>query len=1047
MMISGIYIIVLVLLVCATAVSLIVLFRTRRRSFCCEGGTPFQSDYFRTAIESIQDAFWVCSSDWKKVVYVSPAYAIIWDQQIEDLRMDSFSWVNAVYEDDLGKISGVISSGSISGQQKFPDFRIRRKNGLVRWISLRVFPFQNDSSDCMILCAAEDITERKRSEDMFDRAFRENPCSMSISDLETGRYVEVNNAWLSTMEFQREDVVGFTARELSVYKNISDRNRIIDAIKATGRVNGIEVEFISKAGNSRFGMFFAEIVEIAGKNMMLSTILNITVQKKMEHALEASERKFHALFDTMTEGMALHEIVRDSAGNPCDYRVLYVNSAYETHTQLKPTHVIGRLATEIYGVGIPPYFKEFESVSRTRIPLRFESYFESVEKYYSISVVSPAEGQFATIFEDITERKKNEQILKESETRYRYLFEQNPASMLVYERITFRIIAVNDAFVLNYGYSHEEALGLLLSDFYPENERQSIKTFASGLNGYANAGEWHHIHKNGSIMTIVAHSHDIVFEGKNARIAVITDITERKKAEEEIGRLKNYLSNVINSNPTILVGLDKMMRVTLVNREAEIVTGKESSEAIGKSAETVLNSFAPWLAALKEGIEKRKQVIKPRQYVEMNGEHRYYDIVSYPLVSEEENGAVVRIDDVTETVRREEQLRQAQKMETVGTLAGGLAHDFNNVLGGIIGSVGLVRYILEDDRMLAEKIGGHIDLIERAGNRASEIVKQLLSLSRRHEISLIPVDLNIALKNVIQICSSSFEKSIEIVVDYPSSPAMIEADPSQVEQVFLNLCVNASHAMTIMRKADEHQGGVLSVSIRKIRADRIFCERHTEAIEGNYWMVSFADTGVGMEESTQQKIFDPFFTTKDKQHGTGLGLSMSYNNVHQHKGFIDVYSESGIGSTFNVYLPVREICEGEEVVSNDDAIVKGNGTVLVIDDEEIVRSIAASILIECGYDVISADGGREGITLFEENPQRFDIVLLDMAMPGLSGKEVYLELRKIKADVKVLLSSGFRQDSRVEETLALGINGFIQKPYSMAELSAKVNSIIGRNPQ
>ncbi len=250
--------------------------------------------------------------------------------------------------------------------------------------------------------------------------------------------------------------------------------------------------------------------------------------------------------------------------------------------------------------------------------------------------------------------------------------------------------------------------------------------------------------------------------------------------------------------------------------------------------------------------------------------------------------------------------------------------------------------------------------------------------------------------------------------------------------------------MTIMRKENEKQGGRLTIGIKKICIDHLFCSIHPEATPGRFLLISLADTGVGIESSIIKKIYDPFFTTKMQGIGTGLGLAMVYNIIHQHNGFIDVYSEVDVGSTFNIYLPEHEQWDQSVQPGEDNEIIHGNGCVLVIDDEDVVRIIARNILSECGYEVILAEDGRRGIELFMKMQDRIKAVLLDMAMPGMSGDEVFGELKKIRPDVKVLLSSGFKQDTRVEKVLSLGVSGFIQKPYSMIEMSYKLNDVISR---
>jgi PAS domain S-box-containing protein len=491
----------------------------------------------------------------------------------------------------------------------------------------------------------------------------------------------------------------------------------------------------------------------------------------------------------------------------------------------------------------------------------------------------------------------------------------------------------------------------------------------------------------------------------------------------------------------MLVGLDSEMNVTLINRKTEKASGFKMEEAIGNPVHSALEDFARVMKNLKNAIKERQTYSVPDFLLEKNGEKRFYNLILFPLIANGVEGAVVRIEDVTDTRRIDEQLRQAQKMETVGNLAGGLAHDFNNVLSGIVGTVSLIKHLMYKDNILNEKFTNYIDIIERSGKRAAEMVQQLLTLSRRYEVAMRPLDLNLSLRNVMQICHNTFDKSVEVIAEFAPGKAIINGDPSQVEQVILNLCINAAHAMTIMRSPGDKQGGNLSVSIRHIKADVYFCSVHPEAKPGSYWMVGHSDNGVGMDEDTLRSIFDPFFTTKERDQGTGLGLAMVYSIIHHHHGFIDVYSEKGVGSTFNVYFP-EMTGEGElEHPGFEPVVEKGEGTILVIDDEAIVRLMAESILKECGYDVISADNGREGVEIFRNRSDSIDAVLLDMAMPGMSGREVFIELQKIVPSVKVLLASGFRQDYRVDEVMKLGIAGFIQKPYSLGDLSKKIKGI------
>ncbi len=420
--------------------------------------------------------------------------------------------------------------------------------------------------------------------------------------------------------------------------------------------------------------------------------------------------------------------------------------------------------------------------------------------------------------------------------------------------------------------------------------------------------------------------------------------------------------------------------------------------------------------------------------------------VSLRKVSFSENSEYIlaNIVDITDRKTAEEKLVRAQKLETVGSLAGGLAHDFNNVLAGITGPLSLIDFKLEKDGVIEkEKLKQYLDTMASAGNRASDIVKQLLSIARQHKPQFVPMDLNEIIHSVKAIAENSFDKSIHLVFKTYRGRAMISGDPAQMEQVLLNLAVNASHAMTFMKKEGEPWGGELTVAVKDLTADLLFSKTHPSLVPGRYYIVSVEDTGIGMDSDLIRHIYNPFFTTKDKNKGTGLGLSMVYNLVSLHKGAVDVYSEKGKGSCFRVYLPAAEKDSEKalpETVKN--VVEKQSGTILVIDDEETIRLTAREMLETAGYSVFLAENGTEALKILTQHYGGINLVLLDMAMPGMSGKEIFPKLKEIQGDTKVILSSGFRQDERVKAVLEMGADGFLQKPYSLHKLLNLVAKVL-----
>ncbi len=517
---------------------------------------------------------------------------------------------------------------------------------------------------------------------------------------------------------------------------------------------------------------------------------------------------------------------------------------------------------------------------------------------------------------------------------------------------------------------------------------------------------------------------------------------ERAIAEKEVVKAKKLMDNIINSMPAILISTDDRGFITGWNSSATESTGIEKREAMGRQ----IFEIVPVIAIFKKDFH---EVLKTRIHRDFHRQklfrERFTTVSIFPLIANGLTGAVIRLEDTTELEKKEAQLRQSQKMETIGTLAGGLAHDFNNVLGGITGSLSILRFKMKKNgkNLPQSEIENYLETIDKSSKRAANMVQQLLSISRKNEFTSVPLDLNKAVKNIMKVCENSFDKSIGLSSDFFEKPAMISGDPTQIEQVLLNLCVNAAHAMTIMRKKGKKWGGRLSVSIKFLSADKYFLRTHTEAENRKYWVLSITDTGIGMSSETLSKIFNPFFTTKDGGRGTGLGLSMVFNIVKQHGGFINVYSDEGSGSTFNLYLPVLETeSKKQEYIENLSEIPRGKGLVLIVDDETVMREIAAEILEECGYNVVTAENGAVGVEIFKARYKEISMVILDLIMPKMAGTDAYAEMKKINPEVKVLLASGFRQDERVDYLLKAGVQAFVQKPYTLETLAEKVFQIV-----
>lgn len=618
------------------------------------------------------------------------------------------------------------------------------------------------------------------------------------------------------------------------------------------------------------------------------------------------------------------------------------------------------------------------------------------------------------------------------------------------------MIDVNEKTLEMYGVDRNQALKLSIIDDYssPENSFELLKqTWKKVVEGEPHSFEW--IAKRidtGESFPVEVHLNKVSYNKKTAILATVRDISNRKKMEQTlIDNEEKYRSIYFKSRDAFtILGLDGYF-ISANPSAVKLYGCLNESQLSNRTPIDLSPEFQPdgSLSSIKAGEMINIAINKGSHFFnwkhKKEGGKEFYATVL--LTKMELNNTTVlqaTIRDISEQKKIEEQLLQAQKMETVGTLAGGLAHDFNNVLAGIIGTLSLIKNRLKRDGSIkTDKLENFLDLMQEAGDQASILVKQLLTLSRKQDLNFTPVDLNSTVKHVVEICKGSFDKSIKLNPIYFNSPAIINADSTQLEQVLLNICVNSAHAMTIMKKENEKWGGKLSVSIESINADKYFCNTFQEARIGEYWLLSVKDNGVGMDKKTLDRIFNPFYSTKDKGAGTGLGLSMVYNIIKQHSGFVDVYSAKGIGSTFNLYLPVStqklEIIEEEK---ERMIIPMRQGLILVVDDERILRKVVKEILEDCGYNVILAENGKIGVDLFKKHYKELKAVILDMSMPEMSGEDAFIFMKEIDPDVKVLLASGFKQDDRVKKIISLGVNGFIQKPYTFDKLVEKLEEII-----
>jgi len=521
---------------------------------------------------------------------------------------------------------------------------------------------------------------------------------------------------------------------------------------------------------------------------------------------------------------------------------------------------------------------------------------------------------------------------------------------------------------------------------------------------------------------------------KRVRNAVEQRVLERRCdiVTEKLALSERRYQDLVNSSPDIIYTLGLDGRFTYINPAWENILGHKPEEVLGKTmADFAGNKRGEHYKVLFDRVREKGEIIGETSCTlkDDKGKNRVFSLSGAPNLDAagKVSGVVGVLKDVTEQVRLEAEVTQYQKMQAIGTLAGGVAHDFNNLLMGIQGRASLMFLNMDSQHPHYQHLKGIEDIVESGAN----LTKQLLGFARGGKYEVKPTDINELADKTIQMFGRT-KKEIKIHTDYEADIWVAEVDRGQIEQVLLNIYVNAAHAMP--------DGGELYIQTQNVSLKDEQVRPHG-VVPGKYVKVSVKDTGMGMDEETQRRVFEPFFTTKEMGRGTGLGLASAYGIIKNHKGIIDVTSKMGEGTTLDIFIPA---C-GQRVPEKQDTpntIKKGTEVVLLVDDEEMIIEVGQEILEEMGYKVFLARNGKEAVRVYEKNKDEIDMVILDMIMPDMGGGEAYDKIKEIEPEAKVLLSSGYSIEGQASEIMARGCDGFIQKPFSVKQLSHTIRQVL-----
>ena len=857
-----------------------------------------------------------------------------------------------------------------------------------------------------------------------------------------GRITRFNHAFENMTGITAEEVIG---QKLDLLFPEASRDESIGKIARTleGEYwESVEIPILNKGGDIRVALWnSANIYSGEGKTLSATIAqgVDITERKRVEEALGESEERYRLLAENVTDIIWIMDMnlrftfISPSIAKMTDFSVedamgLTLEAGFTPASiEVARNSLAEELAMEKTGKADP---------FRTRT-LELEGFRKDGSKIWTeakMTFLRDQTGQAAGIFgvsRNINRRKRTEEALRESEKLYRSTLEVAPDSITITHVKDGRYLQVNEAFCQMSGYSREEVLGRNPFDLNlftnPGDRDLFIKILKEEreVNGF----EVQYRKKDGTTVDTLLSARPLEYGKEECLVAVVTDVTKLKRAQDALRESEEkYRLLVENASDAIFIIQDQIIKFP--NPKA-IEMGQNL--AVDLERVPFLNYVHPEDRQMV--IERHSKRLKgekvPNTYsfrlMNRDGEELWAELNAVLINWEGKPATLNFLRDITLQQQLEAQIQQIRRLEALGTLAGGIAHDFNNLLMGIQGRTSLMMMNNDFSQVHYEDLKGIEDIVKSG----VDLTKQLLGFGRKGKYEAKPTDLSKLVHTSSQMFGRT-KKEIKIHAKYQKDIWAAEVDRGQIEQVLLNLYVNAWQAMP--------GGGELYLQTENVTFDESYTNPY-EVKPGRYVKISVVDTGVGMDEATKERIFEPFFTTKEMGRGMGLGLASAYGIIKNHEGILNVYSERGEGTTFNIYLPA---CEKKIIDEKKplEGIIRGTEAVLLVDDEDIIVDIGKKNLEKLGYKVITARNGKEAVELYKKNQGNIDIVVLDMIMPEMGGGETYDKLMEINPDVKVILSSGYSIEGQASEILKRGCDGFIQKPFRMKQLSRKINEVL-----
>ncbi|NJC06458.1 PAS domain S-box-containing protein [Sphingomonas kaistensis] len=1017
---------------------------------------------FRTLAEALPGMLFITAPDGGNS-YVNDTFARYTGRPKEELL--GTGWAGTLHPDDVERGWACWNEAVRSGSRYETEYRIRRHDGEFRWhtVSALPVPMGEDGAEKRWVGTAVDIHDRKLVEQEIQEAEARYRAIFEQAGVGVARvspdgpFLEINDRYCQILRRSREEVLGSGWQSIT---HPDDIDRDVAQVRAMlrGESKGFDSEkrYVAPDGSDIWvNLTLGAQYDDDGKLLCFIPIAeDISARKAAEEALRAKEERYRALFESMEQGFCTIQVTFDEHQTPVDYRFTELNPAFSRHTGLGPEVLNGSVREAVPGLE-QSWFERYGNVALTGQHVRFIDHAEPLGRWfevYAFPIGARADNTVAILFTDVTERVEQEEALRRSEQELRVRL--NAIPQMVWSTLP-------DGYHDFYNDRWYEFTGTPFGStdgagwngmFHPEDQALAWQTWKESLEtGKPYEIEYRLRHHTGAYRWVLGRALPIRNEaGDIVRwMGTCTDIDDRIEADRALRAGEARLRAILEAVPVGLIFSDSNGRLTgsnhqvteLIDQElvesASVSSYRDDYVAFHANGRQVESEEYPLARALA-GEERPELECQVRRG---DGSLRWLRYVAAPIRDEADGpitgGVVASIDidhekRLTEGLEREvekvvaereaaqDALRQSQKLEAMGQLTGGVAHDFNNLLTPIIGSLDL----LQRKQVLDDRTGRLVEGALASAEKARVLVQRLLAFARRQPLKPQAIDLKLVVSEMSELVDSTSGPRIRVVTQLPPELPAALADGNQLEMALLNLSVNARDAMP--------EGGTLSIGARE---EPEGSGRRLGLPQRPHVVLSVSDTGLGMDEDTRRRAIEPFFSTKGVGKGTGLGLSMVHGLAAQLGGALDIRSAPGMGTTIELWLPLAEgeATHGIQAVGEPDA--HGAGTVLLVDDEELVRASTAGMLADLGYRVIEADSGEAALALVADGLVP-NLLVTDQLMPGLSGTDLAVRLRERVANLPVLVVSGYADLESLSPAFP-----HLSKPFRQSELAAALEKV------